>query len=442
MSCWQQLGLVGPCDRRSIKRAYMQRLKVNRPEDDPEGFQRLHNAYEQALAWAESGAAPPRENDTAAPEEEPLVSLKLQFDTAAGWQPATMSADTDTVEPEAEEEPGLRPLAAFDREAHIEAVWALLEAGDQQAARQRLYSDINRLHLDSHAALEAAWYHWLMQQPVWPDDADELVCEALGWQQDAGAMPEGLRQHRQKVYDRQFLQDLATGSRAHTCVDQRSARLLLAQKVETWRWLWLRGLTRKDAQSFEWVQKNLPDFLPMMKPEVLAWWRRPRALETERWYLMLFALTLVLTRGLIPPIDSLGHNLPLGLITLPCVLGCILLAYVVVRSLAWLRVQLVVRVIWPLLAKDRFIESKLPGLAQLTARFRLRVWSDFMLCFAFWALQVVLLLPVDSFDAFAHAYNDLGPTSGAITYWAICRVGLWLLEMAPGANFWRQANGR
>ena len=42
-------------DVRSVKRRYAQLLKQFRPEDDPEAFQRLRDAYEQALEWVSRG---------------------------------------------------------------------------------------------------------------------------------------------------------------------------------------------------------------------------------------------------------------------------------------------------------------------------------------------------------------------------------------------------
>lgn len=53
-SAFDTLGLPDDADERAIKRAYAQRLKTTRPDEDPEGFQRLHAAYRTALqvcAW-------------------------------------------------------------------------------------------------------------------------------------------------------------------------------------------------------------------------------------------------------------------------------------------------------------------------------------------------------------------------------------------------------
>jgi hypothetical protein len=47
----RELGLGPDADERAVKRAYAAKLKTVRPDADPEGFQRLHAAYQEALEW-------------------------------------------------------------------------------------------------------------------------------------------------------------------------------------------------------------------------------------------------------------------------------------------------------------------------------------------------------------------------------------------------------
>ena len=49
---WNVLGLPGPSELPEIRRAYARKLKAVHPEEDPEGFQQLHDAYQQACRIA------------------------------------------------------------------------------------------------------------------------------------------------------------------------------------------------------------------------------------------------------------------------------------------------------------------------------------------------------------------------------------------------------
>ena len=49
---WSQLGLSGPSGLSEIRHAYAEKLKDTHPEEDPEGFQQLHAAYQLASRMA------------------------------------------------------------------------------------------------------------------------------------------------------------------------------------------------------------------------------------------------------------------------------------------------------------------------------------------------------------------------------------------------------
>ena len=86
---WSELGLSGPAGLPEIRRAYAQRLKTTHPEEDPEGFQRLHAAYREAsrLARRAQREAPepesPREDgpqEPAGEERDPSGQSRQEHD--------------------------------------------------------------------------------------------------------------------------------------------------------------------------------------------------------------------------------------------------------------------------------------------------------------------------------------------------------------------------
>jgi curved DNA-binding protein CbpA len=81
MSYWEILGIEPTGDERVIKRAYAKQLKMTRPEDDPERFQALRNAYEYALDSANQDDFDDELGFAAAPEAVPATSADASTDT-------------------------------------------------------------------------------------------------------------------------------------------------------------------------------------------------------------------------------------------------------------------------------------------------------------------------------------------------------------------------
>lgn len=62
MNIWKILGISATADKSEIKKAYRAKLRVTHPEDNPQEFMQLREAYESALEYAENNAQP-IEND-------------------------------------------------------------------------------------------------------------------------------------------------------------------------------------------------------------------------------------------------------------------------------------------------------------------------------------------------------------------------------------------
>ena len=89
---WSQLGLPGPTDLSEVRHAYAEKLKTTHPEEDPEGFQRLHSAYQLASRMARQqkrreGVTPP-EPQIERPAPPPGERQKFNFDELLANGPA------------------------------------------------------------------------------------------------------------------------------------------------------------------------------------------------------------------------------------------------------------------------------------------------------------------------------------------------------------------
>jgi len=113
MDCWEILGLeLESADARSVKRAYAKLLKQHRPDEDPEGFARVHGAYQEALgelAWRD-------ENDQWGNQEDLSASLGLsiqdQQDPRSSNDP--LPFDIPQVEPVSDDPTVWKEVTGFD----------------------------------------------------------------------------------------------------------------------------------------------------------------------------------------------------------------------------------------------------------------------------------------------------------------------------------------
>lgn len=94
---WNILGLdPDTANEKQVRSAYAKLLKVYRPDQDPEGFQRLRTAYEVALRWLQQRSSAEEENDWGndvvdVPSQEPVEKsppgVSIQPPRSAGRPP-------------------------------------------------------------------------------------------------------------------------------------------------------------------------------------------------------------------------------------------------------------------------------------------------------------------------------------------------------------------
>lgn len=95
---WKILGLdPDTADEKQVRSAYARLLKLNRPDQNPEGFQQLRHAYEHALQWLRHRNAPAdAEDEPEEPGDEvahvPSASAQSALSTPPPQQPAPVES--------------------------------------------------------------------------------------------------------------------------------------------------------------------------------------------------------------------------------------------------------------------------------------------------------------------------------------------------------------
>lgn len=186
MNYFRILDLDRGADETAIKRAYARLLKATRPDDDPQGFQRLNEAYQAALAHARQ---PPMEWDEDEREEiqDPAILVERAHAMAAtparqlaadGNASQTRSGDSFEPTPVPTREESVR----FDFDAFYRETLEQANGWNDAALLRWLSTREDLYHLGLKQAVGSAFFQRLQDDPdaIVPPDRIDALCGFFG----------------------------------------------------------------------------------------------------------------------------------------------------------------------------------------------------------------------------------------------------------------------
>lgn len=310
MTCWDVLGLSPNADSRTIKRQYATLLKKTRPDDDPEGFQRLREAYEHALNWQQW-----TQEDDGAELAVATVPTALAAQTLQEHYTLAMAAGAGL-----EFEVGLLKRCLWDEELNEEdrrwafdtfqwlSAWQRLELPQaliEALAEQRRQAFQHTLSLAMAERDEAAflaayaarvdqpwlqqpahaqWVHHMLatlltESQFWSPAVFEAVRTGQGWQGSELACPADEWQHliRRQQGPVFMAHQYALAATAPNTPQQRAARLLLAPMSLGQRRAFAQRLSEHDWEACRTLAATLkadhPDIAQAMPGGTPYFWQ-------------------------------------------------------------------------------------------------------------------------------------------------------------------------
>ncbi|MCW4462116.1 hypothetical protein OK349_10395 [Sphingomonas sp. BT-65] len=271
-SWWQVLGVPRKSDRATIRRAYAKKLRVTNPEDDPQGFMALREAYEAALRWVEYDVDW-EESDEEAVAQEPAFAVELAEplqspDPVPAFDPAPPEPDPLAEARAADHEELRRRTAALD--AGLRGPWH----GDAAALTAQLDAILAAPALIEIAVRDSI-ENWLADLLADTSPRSDPVLrhaiDAFGWE-DEGNHPPSVWRILARIDEWRVIQALRRGDHALSA----GWNALTRAKAPGWqrRVSSLRpGIAAQVRQLFDLADYQTPGIAHSFDPDAAAWWR-------------------------------------------------------------------------------------------------------------------------------------------------------------------------
>jgi len=285
VTVWSELEIEAGSDELTIRRAYARKLKVTQPEDDPDGFQRLRQAYEQAIRIATR----PRPT---------VAKIEGTQSTAGHVEPAHGSAQTTHGVDEAKDE--TTPLRAY-LEQRGQALSENLQsdAPDKWELCCNIQAEILASPLLDDVVMRSSVELWMAHKiAAHAPKSDKLIEPAanlFGWdarhyRQPSPYVTDVLRRREEIA----FVQALADPR--HEL--HRGWRALTDENLPVWRRrieLWRLGTRTQVSSLLQKMTTTLPGLRFHLNDESLAWWQHHLQRSVLENTLCALAVTLPLS---------------------------------------------------------------------------------------------------------------------------------------------------
>ena len=325
-SIWTTLGVEPTNDEREVRRAYARRLKEVHPEDDPDGFKALREAYERALdmarrGWAVPPARKPRRKKGEAvietssadgwADESPDRWAEPEDESSQGWDDGAVKhwdAAPPPPPPQTEQSPAVTAELEAEKKRHdahaalCDELDALLRqtsvpTGDALGVMMRIFRSPAMDSLRVHANTE----YWLAAAIARGGPAADSLIEAavrfFGWDDarigvDLSHAIPVLRRRDAARAIQQLARPLTVGHDAWKALRAKQTRFRrIADRLDPF-------LSRQVADLLARADHDLPDVNGHLDPDAVATWRtrlnRPR-----------FSAIFLLSLLILPPVVSL-----------------------------------------------------------------------------------------------------------------------------------------
>lgn len=310
MSIWNTLAIAPTSDVKAIKKAYAKVVKNHKPEQDPEGYQRVREAFDHALKWAKQNTSEiPEERQETISIDPPVEPVELPPEPVVEDKPATVLFE---IPPEQVSQQPPQPSLAqvvdkavgeMDRILHEDSYVHAIEY-----VKSLLVSD-DFIAVDARILLEEKLFAWASRwnEQFVPFHLFSFLVETFDWH-GAGYRPayrKGLdrierRIHMGKEHDKLYAMSSGRYVGASTA-DCRAAKVLVGDyRPRYFYWLILvSSIYPAIKKILAGLQKTIPDiFEHELNTETVHWFlRRQNTYYFTRTHIFMGAIPGMLLAG-------------------------------------------------------------------------------------------------------------------------------------------------